>query len=367
MLELTAQEKDAIREKVGDRMVIASVSGGKDSTAMCLHLRDLGIPYEAVFMDTGWETEGTYHFIDEVLPKYIGPVKHIGYNHTFDDEREAIAKEFEERMGHPSPMIRLVLRKGMFPSRVRRFCTEQLKVYPMRDYLKTRNDEPINTVGVRAQESVARSQLSEWEWNDTFDCDVWRPLIRWSEADVIDIHKRHGVPPNPLYLKGAARVGCWPCIFARKKEIRQISEMTPERVELLADLEKAVEVLAKKRYAAKGETFESLGYHAPTWFQNPTSSPDPVTGKRAGDTWPIHKVVEWSRTKRGGKSEEPFAPLPHEAGCFRWGMCDTSWRQDKVEELPDVFEMFEDVSPEEQKWRDEMESYMGGEAERCED
>lgn len=33
--------------------VIASVSGGKDSAAMMLHLREQEIPFRAVFFDTG--------------------------------------------------------------------------------------------------------------------------------------------------------------------------------------------------------------------------------------------------------------------------------------------------------------------------
>ena len=56
------------------RLVIASVSGGKDSTAMCLHLKERGIPYRAVYMDTGWENAETYRYIEEELPGYIGPI-----------------------------------------------------------------------------------------------------------------------------------------------------------------------------------------------------------------------------------------------------------------------------------------------------
>jgi 3'-phosphoadenosine 5'-phosphosulfate sulfotransferase (PAPS reductase)/FAD synthetase len=54
--------------------IIASVSGGKDSTAMCLHLKEQGLEYRAVFMDTGWETQAVYDYIDNDLPNIIGDV-----------------------------------------------------------------------------------------------------------------------------------------------------------------------------------------------------------------------------------------------------------------------------------------------------
>lgn len=43
---------------------------------------------------------------------------------------------------------------------------------------------------------------------ERFDCEVWRPLLTWSYDDVIEIHQAFGIKPNPLYLKGAERVGC---------------------------------------------------------------------------------------------------------------------------------------------------------------
>ena len=317
---------EAVKEKIGDRKIVVSVSGGKDSTAACLYMKELGLEYEAIFFDTGWEHPDTYDYVENFLPSVVGPIKRLVQKRDMrTPELEELAQKYEDRIGWYSPMIRWVIFKGMFPSRVRRYCTQHLKVFPARDYLKAMEDEPINVVGIRAQESASRAKMGEWEWSDTFDCEVWRPLHQWKVEDVIEIHQKYGVRPNPLYLgkNPSERVGCYPCIFARKSEIRTMAANFPDRIQLLADLEKDIEILARARYAEKGETFESLGYHPPTWFQNPTSRPDPETGKRSGDTWPIHRVVQWSRTRWGGKQYELFAAPPGEQGCVRWGMCDT--------------------------------------------
>ena len=277
-------------------MIVASISGGKDSAAMSLHLKELGLEHRRVFMDTGWEHEATYEYLRGELTRVIGPI---------------------EEISGPLKMEALVLKKGMFPSRMRRFCTQQLKVFPMRDYIRGLQDageEILNTVGIRAAESEARSKLPEREWNETFDCEVWRPLIRWTEADVIEIHKRHGLKPNPLYLRGATRVGCWPCIFARKAEIRLMADTDPARVDRIRKLEADVTVVAKARKEAKGETLEN----APAWFQSPMRGPNgesPCT--------PIDDVVEWSRTSRGGKQYDMLEAAGRDPGCMRWGMCDT--------------------------------------------
>lgn len=42
-------------ERLDGRLVLLSLSGGKDSTAMALLLNEAGIPYRAIHMDTGWE------------------------------------------------------------------------------------------------------------------------------------------------------------------------------------------------------------------------------------------------------------------------------------------------------------------------
>lgn len=291
--------------KLAGRRVVASISGGKDSAALSLWLHEQGIEHDRVFLDTGWEHPATYEYLRGELTRVIGPITEVR---------------------GPETMEELVLRKGMFPSRLRRFCTQELKVFPMQRYLaaltecaqcgvpgypEDQGDEcecggdfvhadVVQAVGIRHEESASRATMPEWEWSEGFDCETWRPLIQWTEAEVILIHKRHGLAPNPLYLKGASRVGCWPCIYARKAEVRLVADLDPERIEKIRALEADLSARAGAPRA---------------WFQARTG--------RVG-IWPIEKVAEWSRTAHGGRQFELFAADPQDAGCMRWGLCETS-------------------------------------------
>lgn len=297
-----AAERSELLARLNGRRVVASVSGGKDSAAMSLYLHELGIDHERVFLDTGWESPITYEYLRGELQRTLGPITWIK---------------------GPRTMEELIRHKGMFPGRRIRFCTQLLKVFPMANYLRERIDageDVVNAVGIRAAESVARSQLSEWEWQEAFDAEVWRPILRWTEQDVIEIHSRHGLRPNPLYLLGASRVGCWPCIFARKSEVRLVAETDPSRIVRLRVLEDEVAVAARARAARDGRELQN----PPTWFQNPVSRPGP-DGKRDGSCWPIDRVVEWSRSAGRGPlmSQDEFLFAAHLDGCMRWGLCDT--------------------------------------------
>lgn len=259
-----------LKSRINGRRVVASVSGGKDSAAMSLYLTELGIEHDRVFCDTGWEHELTYEYLRGPLTEKLGPIIELQPKRKMEE---------------------LILHKAMFPQRVRRFCTQELKVFPLAKYINGRMDageDIVNAVGIRAAESEARSKMPEWEWQDGFDCEVWRPLLHWTQQDVIDIHHRHDLRPNPLYLKGAARVGCWPCIYARKDEIKLIADTDPDRIDRIRNLENLLTLGAQARAEKRGETLDN----APGWFQAKTGG--------GGKCWPIDEVVKWSRTGRGG-------------------------------------------------------------------
>jgi 3'-phosphoadenosine 5'-phosphosulfate sulfotransferase (PAPS reductase)/FAD synthetase len=294
---------------------VLSLSGGKDSTAAALYLREQGIPHVRLFMDTGWEHASLYEHLD-YLEAELGPITRIRSDIGVLDGYADDVTELEARIGRPSPMIRWTVKKAMFSSRVRRWCTQELKVRPFLRWVEEQDADIINVVGIRADESAARSGLPEREAMPGADhVEVWRPLIRWSEQDVIDIHQRHGVRPCRLYLEGASRVGCWPCIMARKSELRMLAD-DDVRVSIMRDLEALVARIVEERKGAHPNG-------APAFYQARAANEDGVY-----PCVPIDRVLEWARTGKGGRQFELFAASPREAGCTRWGLCDTSMEKE---------------------------------------
>lgn len=290
-----------IDERLIELPVVVSISGGKDSTAAALWCRENDIPFRLLHMDTGWERPETEAYVREYLPNALGaPVEIVGY---------------------PGGMVELVKKKRCFPSRVRRWCTDHLKIRPARDFFKAEFDEPIvNAVGIRGEESRSRAKMPEWEPSNWFDGWTFRPLIRWTLDDVIAIHRRHDVIPNPIYLEAGAtkgtRVGCDPCIFSRKAELREFGNR-PASLRRLRELEKWVaDKWADERGPEAGERTP------PTFFQARTA----IDGRYP--CVPIDDVVAWAKTSRGGKQFELFASEARDEGCMRWGLCDTGSSED---------------------------------------
>lgn len=198
---------------------LAQFSGGKDSTAMLLYLKEQGIEYTAVFCDTGWEHPLTYIYIEEINQTLLGGKLVRLKSEKYDD------------------FSHLVAERGI-PSNHRRFCTEELKVKPIHAYIESLEDEVTSYVGIRADESLARSRSQEREWVDAAG-GYWlsRPLLRWTAEQCFEITRRYDIKPNPLYLMGMGRVGCFPCINVTLRELRAFLRSSPEIKDRLRALE----------------------------------------------------------------------------------------------------------------------------------
>lgn len=68
--------------------------------------------------------------------------------------------------------------------------------------------------GQRREQSTTRTELAEREFDPAFGMMKFNPLASWSEAQVRDYIRAHGVPYNPLHDRGYPSIGCEPCTRA---------------------------------------------------------------------------------------------------------------------------------------------------------
>lgn len=262
---------------------IISYSAGKDSTALWLWARRTQLsPRRIVACDTRWESKLWLPYLRQVEGLLGEPVAVV-----------SAEVGFAER----------VRKHNTFPGRLnRRWCTQELKLEPFRDEVdrirEETGDDVTVVVGVRAEESEDRAKMPEREWSDFYDCEVWRPLITWTLEQVIAEHHEANIPLNPLYLTGAERVGCYPCIKAGKVELRHVARHEPERIEEIRELERETNT---------------------TMFC--LEAPRRKGSERKLIPTPIDEMIKWAQTERGG--HRLMLPMFQEpSGCARWGICE---------------------------------------------
>lgn len=231
--------------------ILVSWSGGKDSQAVLIWaVKKYGSDnVTAVFCDTGWEHDATYTHV-RAIPMALGVELVVLKSKKYDG------------------MIDLSRKKKRFPSTKARFCTEELKVKPMIDFVLSQTDHLLIFQGIRADESTSRSLMTEQcryfkyyfepygfdkkgkpkyhtyrkkeviNWCSEYVDDVHRPIFNWTAQETISYIMDSGLPINPLYYQGAKRVGCYPCVMCTKGEIKSIIDHSPDRIDLLIAAEK---------------------------------------------------------------------------------------------------------------------------------
>lgn len=189
---------------------------------------------------------------------------------------------------------------GRFPSRRAQFCTEYLKMSPLRRWMRENiydhGNDVIRYAGVRREESKSRESTPDSKWDKYNDCEVHFPIASWTKQQCFEFVKQRGEIFNPLYTFGFSRVGCSPCVNSGKEDVNQWATRFPEMIEKIREWEAFV-----------GKSF---------------FPPNIVPGKNIA--W-VDEVVAWSKTTRGGKQIAlPFAEAEAANGSCssKYGLCE---------------------------------------------
>jgi len=191
---------------------IVSLSGGKDSAALAIYLRDRIPDLEYVFCDTGEELPETYEYLDK-LEVFLGKeIKRLKARQSFDSMLKA--------------------RGGFLPSAQVRWCTEYLKIKPFEEYVG--DITCYNYIGIRADELYRKGYIS------TKPNIVARyPFIEdgIKKDDVMRILYESGLG-LPAYYQWRSRSGCYFCFFQQKNEWLGLLRNHPDLYEKAESYEK---------------------------------------------------------------------------------------------------------------------------------
>jgi len=300
---------------------IISMSGGKDSLATRLVAIEKGIEHIAVFADTGNEHQVTMDYLD-YLEEATGPIFRVKADFSVRMAKKAefiktkwpgkhgVSQEFADSAANllvptGSPFLDLAIYKSRFPSTKARFCSVELKREILTDFSNSKQQDGERVYswqGVRADESLARMHLPQWQREDKYFIVV-RPILGWTAERTFTMAKRHGIKPNPLYSMGFKRVGCMPCIHCGKDEMFQIQARFPEVIDRIREWERMVA--------------QATPWQCATFF-----SSDTIPGEGYSRAH-IDAVVRWSKTHYGGKRIGFGLTKPETTECSSiYGLCE---------------------------------------------
>ena len=191
-------EKKPVRHLLG-------LSGGKDSSALAIYMRDKVPEMEYFFADTGAELPETLAFID-LLENYLGkPIVRLNATRDFD--------------------YYLKLHNNFLPSARQRWCTVNLKLIPFEEFVG--DDEAISYIAIRADEPSRSGYISKK--SNIRTCVPFRD-DGITKDDVLCILQTSGIG-LPKYYAWRSRSGCYFCFFQQQGEWAGLKKHHPDLFE----------------------------------------------------------------------------------------------------------------------------------------
>lgn len=191
---------------------ILSLSGGKDSSALAVYMRDKVPQMEYVFMDTGEELAETYDYLDK-LEAYLG--------------KSIVRLNPDRPFSHYLDIYR-----GVLPDARTRWCTRMLKIRPFENYVGDSNI--VSYVALRADEGYRKGYISTKP-----NITTRYPFIEDGlyKDDVFRILEESGIG-IPEYYQWRSRSGCYFCFFQQRNEWIGLLEHHPDLFEKAKQFEK---------------------------------------------------------------------------------------------------------------------------------
>jgi len=211
---------------------ILSLSGGKDSAALAIYMRDRVPDMEYIFHDTDKELPETYAYLARLEAILGKPIAKTSPTDGFDHWLRVYG--------------------GVLPSNHRRWCTRMLKLKPFEKYVG--EDPVINYVGLRADEprigyiSTKPNITAVYPFKED-------GLVR---ADILRILDESGLG-LPTYMDwGRSRSGCFFCFYQQKIEWVRLKERYPDLFERAKEYEHANKINGNAFYWSQDESLEAL-------------------------------------------------------------------------------------------------------------
>lgn len=188
--------------KTSEMRHICGISGGKDSSALAVYLRERVPNMEYFFCDTGAELPETYEYLDRLEVSLGKKIERLnprkGFDHWFDVYR------------------------GTLPSPQMRWCTKKMKIEPLEEWIG--DALATSYVAIRADEANRKGYVSTKPNIKT----VFPFVDDGIDKDaVMRILEEAGVG-LPSYYEWRTRSGCYFCFYQRKAEWVGLEERHPD-------------------------------------------------------------------------------------------------------------------------------------------
>lgn len=239
-----------------------SFSGGRTSAYMVRRVLDAyggKLPEDVVvcFANTGKEMPETLDFVRDVGERWGVNVVWLEYRPKAEDGAKSFAVvDYETASRNGEPYEALIRAKQYLPNPVTRFCTTELKIRVMRDYLRSIGwDHWTSVIGIRADEQRRVAKLNA-RTQERWDNSAPLASAGITRHDVWAFWKAHDFDLKLPNVDGTTPLGnCDLCFLKGATRITSILRERPELGEWWARQEE--EVAKGYGITGQGDTFRS--------------------------------------------------------------------------------------------------------------